>query len=113
MSERHNLGSLSQIPKGEGRNFKVGAQSVAVFHSRDGRVFATQASCPHRQGPLADGLLGGATLVCPLHDWRFDLTTGQPLAGECGISVYRITLEDDQLWLELPTPARAAVSSDN
>jgi nitrite reductase (NADH) small subunit len=113
MTERHKLGALSQIPKGEGRNFEVGAQRFAVFHARDGRVFATQASCPHRQGPLADGLLGGTTLVCPLHEWQFDLETGKALVGECGIRVYTVTLDAGELWLELPTAPRAAVSRDN
>jgi nitrite reductase (NADH) small subunit len=113
MTERHKLGVLSQIPKGEGRNFQVGAVSVAVFHTRDGRVFATQASCPHRQGPLADGLLGGSTLVCPLHEWHFDLETGRVLTGGCDIRVYAISVETDELWLELPSAPRAPVARDN
>jgi len=113
MTERHRLGTLSQIPKGEGRNFQIGAQRVAVFHTRDGRVFATQASCPHRQGPLADGLVGGATLVCPLHEWQFDLETGNALVGECGIRVFAVQVDAEQLWLELPTAPHATVSRDN
>jgi nitrite reductase (NADH) small subunit len=54
---------------------------VAVFHTRAGDVFATQAQCPHKAGPLADGMVGDATLVCPLHDWRFDLATGTAISG--------------------------------
>jgi nitrite reductase (NADH) small subunit len=89
------LGSLAAIPKGEGRTYHVGPLSVAVFHGRDGRVFATQAECPHRSGPLADGLVGSATLVCPLHEWTFDLVTGMALQGGCGIRVYPIRADDD------------------
>ena len=65
MAERYSLGPIHHIPPGEGRNFKLGDRKVAVFRTRDGGVFATQASCPHRAGPLADGLLGGHSLVCP------------------------------------------------
>jgi nitrite reductase (NADH) small subunit len=82
------LGKLAAIPKGEGRIYDVGLVKVAVFHGRDGRLFATQAECPHRGGPLADGLVGGTTLVCPLHEWSFDLLTGMALHGECGVRTY-------------------------
>jgi nitrite reductase (NADH) small subunit len=58
-------------------------------------VFASQAQCPHRQGPLSDGLLGGDTLTCPLHDWRFNLVTGQTDNGSCPIEVYALRLEPD------------------
>ena len=69
-------GPLSLIPPGEGRTFSVGGVRIAIFHTRDGGVFATQADCPHRGGPLADGLTGGGMVVCPLHSWKFDLQTG-------------------------------------
>jgi nitrite reductase (NADH) small subunit len=90
MTKRVRLGPLSAIPEGEGRTFAIGPNQVAVFHGRDGRVFASQAECPHRGGPLSDGLLGGTTLVCPLHEWTFDLLSGMALQGSCGIRVYPI-----------------------
>lgn len=86
------LGPLSAIPEGEGRTFDVGGLRVAVFRGRDGAVHATQAECPHRGGPLADGLLGGGTLICPLHSLKFDLTTGKSHNGECSLRVYRTQL---------------------
>ena len=95
MSKHIRLGTLSSIPRGEGRTFEVGPVRVAVFHGRDGRVFATQAECPHRGGPLADGLLGGTTLVCPMHEWTFDLVSGMALQGACGIRIYPIHADGD------------------
>ncbi len=86
------LGTIDAIPQGEGRNFQVGEERIAVFHSRTGQVFAVQADCPHKGGPLADGLMGGRTLVCPLHGWKFDLATGEPLMGECPIKTYAVSL---------------------
>ena len=79
---------LSAIPEGEGRAFTIGAERVAVFRMRDGKVFAVQGECPHRGGPLADGLTGGSTLVCPLHAWKFDLATGQALNGDCVLRTF-------------------------
>jgi nitrite reductase (NADH) small subunit len=90
MTKRYTLGPSSEIPSGEGRTFRVGGSSIAVFRGRDGRFFATQAECPHRGGPLANGLLGGTTLICPLHEWAFDLSTGMALNGDCGVRVYPV-----------------------
>jgi nitrite reductase (NADH) small subunit len=68
----------------------VAKERIAVFHTRAGELFATQATCPHRGGPLADGLLGGCTLICPLHGWKFDLANGAVLRGECGLTTYAV-----------------------
>jgi nitrite reductase (NADH) small subunit len=98
----HRLGPVSQIPAGEGRTFKIGGREVAVFHTRSGKVFATQAHCPHRTGPLADGMVGDSVLVCPLHEWRFDLATGSVLNGRCDIATYPVrTTEDQEILLTL------------
>jgi nitrite reductase (NADH) small subunit len=89
------IGTLSQIPKGEGRTYDVGGVRIAVFHTHAGEVFATQAACPHRAGPLADGLTDGGTVVCPLHDRIFDLRTGAGLGNELCITVYPAALTPD------------------
>ena len=89
------LGPLGHVPPGEGRTFEVRGQRIAVFHTRAGEVFATQAECPHRAGPLSDGLLGGTTLVCPLHAWKFDLRTGRALYGDCDLATFRVRLTAD------------------
>jgi nitrite reductase (NADH) small subunit len=86
------LGLLQSIPEGEGRSFVVGTRRLAVFRSRSGRVFATQAECPHRGGPLADGLVGGKTLICPLHSLKFDLETGSSADGTCSLATYPVAL---------------------
>ena len=91
----HSLGALEQIPRGEGRNFAVGTQVVAVFRTHADEVLACQANCPHLGGPLADGMLGGTTIMCPLHDRMYDLTTGRVIAGECDIAVYPARAGDD------------------
>ena len=71
-----NLGSIEKIPLGQGRSFNIEGQQVAVFRQRDGTIFATQSACPHKQGPLAEGIVGGGKVICPLHAHKFDLATG-------------------------------------
>ena len=88
------LGPLSSIPPGEGRNFVADGEKIAVFRTRGGGIFAIQAECPHRRGPLADGLVGGTTLICPLHSWKFDLATGNALFGDCGVKAYPVRIDE-------------------
>jgi nitrite reductase (NADH) small subunit len=88
-----DLGLAAQIPLGEGRTFEVADRSIAVFRTRGGEVFATQGACPHRGGPLADGLVGDGVVVCPLHEWRFDLASGATENGTCPLTVYPLTVD--------------------
>jgi nitrite reductase (NADH) small subunit len=96
-----NLGSISRIPEGQGRCYVVGAEEIAVFRQRDGRLFATQNRCPHRQGPLSEGVVGGGQVICPLHAHRFDLNGGtgnEP--GEC-VRVFQVKVVHGEIVLSL------------
>jgi nitrite reductase (NADH) small subunit len=104
------LGPIASIPPGEGRTFAVGPRRIAVFRTRQGQVFAAQAECPHRGGPLADGMLSGSgasgTLVCPLHSWKFDLATGRAANAECALKTYPARLnKGGQILIELDAEA--------
>lgn len=89
----YDLGPIERIPVGEGRLFFADTTLVAIFRSRSGKVFATQPECPHRGGPLADGIVGEKTLICPLHGNKFDLETGEPIGNECAsLKTYRVEI---------------------
>ena len=91
-----NLGPVERIPLGEGREFSVEGELVAVFRLRAGGLRATQAKCPHRDGPLADGIIGGGRVICPLHAFKFGLETGQPIGNECdSLKTYQVSISDD------------------
>ncbi len=97
------IGHVSQIPVGEGRTFQVGGERVAVFRTWGGAVFATQAECPHRRGPLADGLTGDGVVICPLHDRTYSLHDGHGVNTECSIAVFPARVADDgTILLTLP-----------
>ncbi len=101
MRQERAIGHISQIPLGEGRNFEVDGTVITVFRTRTQEVFATQPHCPHKGGPLSDGLLGGTLLVCPLHDTTFELRTGESVAGNCRLRTYPVrAAEDGQIMLE-------------
>jgi nitrite reductase (NADH) small subunit len=67
--------SSKNIPLREGRVVKLGGLTIAVFNLGD-RFRAVENRCPHQGGPLADGIVSGATVVCPLHAWKVDLDSG-------------------------------------
>ncbi|MEO6527605.1 MAG: nitrite reductase (NAD(P)H) small subunit [Gemmatimonadaceae bacterium] len=104
---RVDLGPIDRIPPGEGQTFLVGEREIAVFRTREDTVYATQARCPHKAGLLADGLVGGGKVICPLHSYKFDLATGTPLGNNCAsLRTYRseVTVERRVIvWVMQPT----------
>jgi nitrite reductase (NADH) small subunit len=93
---------IDDVPLGEGRAVTVGGRRIAVFNTATG-WFALDDACPHRGGPLADGLVADRCVTCPLHERRFDLQTGAALSdGEHAVS-HRILMDGDDVLVELAT----------
>jgi nitrite reductase (NADH) small subunit len=94
------LCTLDDIAIGLGRAFDVGGRSLAVFRGRDGRVFAVEGTCPHKGGPLADGMLIGEQVVCPLHAFRFHGTSGEcDQAGTCAIEAFPTEVQNGTVFV--------------
>ena len=90
------LCQIDDLPVGLGRAFEVGETPIAVFRTRAGKVFATDAFCTHKGGPLADGMLAGDQVVCPYHAFRFDSQTGEcDQANVCAIATYPVDVAAD------------------
>ena len=97
-----DIGPIDEIPVGEGRTFAIDGTQVAVFHLRDGSVRAVDAVCPHRGGPLADGLADGCVVVCPLHNHTFDLSSGTEVTGaDMSVRSYPVEVVDGTIRLTL------------
>jgi nitrite reductase (NADH) small subunit len=110
MSERHwvPITTVDQIPPREGRLALVGGREIAIFNLVTG-FFAVDNRCPHRGGPLADGIVSGHSVVCPLHAWKIDLEHGtveRPAdAGAC-VRRYDVRVVDNRILLRLEDAAR-------
>lgn len=84
------IGRAADVPLLEGRSVELGGRRIAVFHLRDGWA-AIDHACPHRGGPLSDGLVAEDCVTCPLHNQRFSLLSGARQDGEGdGVSVYEV-----------------------
>lgn len=90
---------VEDVPLGEGRVVLVDGRRVGVFRVEDS-WFAIDATCPHRGGPLADGLVARRTVICPLHERRFDLVTGHECSGEYSVATHRVEVRDGGVYLE-------------
>lgn len=79
-----DIGSLDDIPRQGARLVKTAQDCIAVFRTADDRVFALDDRCPHKGGPLSEGIVHGTAVTCPLHNWVFDLNTGQAQGADQG-----------------------------
>jgi nitrite reductase (NADH) small subunit len=79
-----DVGAVTDIPVRGARRIPTPAGDIAVFRTGDGRVFALKDACPHKGGPLSQGIVHGHAVACPLHNWSIDLSTGEPLGADRG-----------------------------
>ncbi len=102
---------VGDVPVGEGRTALVDGVRVAVFHTAAG-WHCTDATCTHRGGPLADGLVADACVTCPLHQRRFNLITGEPLGHDCPpVAVHAVEVRDDALYVCVATRVPVALAA--
>lgn len=87
--------STGDIPAREGRAVQIGDQAVAIFNV-NGRFFAVENACPHKGGPLCDGIVSGTAVVCPLHGRRFDLESGMAMRASepSSVATFPARVED-------------------
>ncbi|MBI5745995.1 MAG: nitrite reductase (NAD(P)H) small subunit [Nitrospirae bacterium] len=118
-------GKISDIPEGEGRVFRSGRNEIAVFRlaaeiqgssgqgSQGSRipsnprilepssiVVAIDNRCPHHAGPLADGIVSGDLVICPLHGHKFNLKTGESTGDEGKIKTYPVFVDGEEVFME-------------
>jgi len=95
-----DVGSIENIPMRGARKIKTALGCVALFRTGDAEVFATAGTCPHKGGPLSEGIVHGQSVTCPLHNWVFDLNTGQARGEDASITTYPVRVEDGRVLIE-------------
>jgi nitrite reductase (NADH) small subunit len=71
-----DIGALKDIPPLGARTVATALGDIAIFRTSDDGVFALRDQCPHKQGPLSQGIVHGTSVTCPLHGWVISLASG-------------------------------------
>jgi nitrite reductase (NADH) small subunit len=102
------VAALDDIPRLGARVVRTAQGNLAVFRTSDDRVFALRDACPHRGGPLSQGIVHGTRVTCPLHNWVISLETGEATGPDTGCTdAYRVRVEDGRVYLALTEIAGA------
>jgi len=103
MSDWIEITQLDEIPVLGSRVIKTDSMDIAIFRTSDDRVFAVRDACPHKQGPLSQGIVHGTSVTCPLHNWKIDLSSGEALGADEGCTnVYDTKVENNMVYLRMP-----------
>lgn len=96
------LCAVDEIPRLGSRMVERPAGNIAVFRTGDDRVFALLDRCPHKGGPLSQGIVHGESVTCPLHSWQIDLESGEAKAPDVGCARrFPVKIEQGDVFLEL------------
>lgn len=109
MSDWIDIGTIDAIPRRGARCVSTPTGKIAVFRTQEDQIFAMENRCPHKGGPLAEGIVHGASVTCPLHNWVFDLATGQALGADVGqVRTFPIKVLDGRILMAYEVPSMAA-----
>lgn len=103
-----DIGPLEDIPLRGARRIKTRAGCVAVFRTGEAEVFATSNACAHLGGPLNEGIVHGRQVTCPLHNWVYDLETGEARGEDARIATYPVRVENGRVLID----AQALIAAD-
>src|SRR3954470_11023454 len=106
MTQWVQVGRVEDIPPLGARVVKSALGDIAVFRNAEDEVFALADKCPHKGGPLSQGIVFGRKVACPLHGWTIGLDDGTAAAPDHGCTrPYATKIEDGRVFLQVPTPA--------
>jgi nitrite reductase (NADH) small subunit len=104
-----DVGALDEIPRRGARVVKTPLGCIAVFRTADDEVFALEDRCPHKGGPLSQGIVHDRSVTCPLHNWVIDLATGKAKGADEGrVATVPLRCADGRLLLDLALMASRA-----
>ncbi|WP_126974632.1 nitrite reductase small subunit NirD [Frigidibacter oleivorans] len=101
MTAMIDIAALDDIPRQGARVVKTPLGCVALFRTATDEVFAMEDRCPHKAGPLSEGIVHGSQVTCPLHGWVFDLATGRAQGADSGaVRTFAARTEGGRVFLD-------------
>lgn len=98
MSDWIDVGAMTDIPRRAARCVNTPNGKIAIFRTMDDQLFAIDDKCPHKGGPLSQGIVHGAQVTCPLHNWVFSLETGEAQGADDGkVKTTPLKVEDGRI----------------
>lgn len=102
MSNWIEVGRVADIPVQGARVIKTADGNIAVFRTISGKIYALDDKCPHKNGPLSQGIVHGERVTCPLHNWVMELSDGNAVAPDVGcVQTYPIDVREDVIFIQL------------
>lgn len=102
MSNWIDIGAVEDVPLRGARRVHVAGFEIGIFRNASGRVFAIDNKCPHKQGPLSEGIVHDTGVTCPLHNLVIDLETGQARGEDEGcVKRFETELQGGRILLRL------------
>lgn len=96
------IGQLDDIPKLGARVIKTEDGDIGIFRTAEDEVFALRDECPHKKGPLSQGIVHGKKVTCPLHNWNINLDSGEAVAPDEGCAAsFPVKMEGTSIYLSL------------
>jgi nitrite reductase (NADH) small subunit len=100
MSDWIEIGKIEDIPKLGARVVKTASGDIGVFRTADDEIFALRDQCPHKGGPLSQGIVHGKKVTCPLHNWNIELDSGEAVSPDEGCAArYPVKIEFGKVFL--------------
>ena len=97
-----DIGAIADIPLRGARVVKSAAGCIAVFRTATDEAFAIDDTCPHKGGPLSQGIVHGRTVTCPLHNWVIALESGEAQGADTGqVRTYPLKVENGRILLDV------------
>ncbi len=106
-----DIGPVEQLPAMGARTLPVqGGQEIAIFRTATGSIHALANKCPHKAGPLSQGIVHDTSVTCPLHNWRISLLTGEALGEDKGcVPVIPVKIDAGRIYIERAPALAGAV----
>ncbi|MCF6411318.1 nitrite reductase small subunit NirD [Pseudalkalibacillus salsuginis] len=100
--ERIRIATLSELPRNLGKTVSVGPYEIALFHLGNGEIRAIENRCPHKGGVLAEGIISGEHVFCPMHDWKINVSDGNVQAPDTGcVKTFEVEVDRDEVFIIL------------